>query len=165
MVIIKESREYDIDAEKMWSIVSDFSNIHKVHPLVKSVDQLSAEPRGNGAKRRCNFYDGGNAVEETRNWNEDRMSYNIELVDGSLPMKSVIANVKVDDLGSGRSRASMEVDLKPKFGVIGAILAQLVMKPKFGKVLQKLLAGFGYHAKTGKEVNDKHSISDLVNPL
>ncbi len=146
----------------MWSIVSDFANIHKVHPIVKSVDQLSPEPRGEGEKRRCNFVDGGNAAEETRNWNKDGKSYTITLVEGSLPIKSMNADFKVEDLRNGRSKATGEINIKPKLGFVSEILAHLVLKPKFGSIVRKLFSGFGYYAKTGEQVNEKHTLAQLM---
>lgn len=55
---IEKSREYSMGADELWTIVSDFSAVHNVHPPVRAVDQLSPEGRGEGAKRQCNFYDG-----------------------------------------------------------------------------------------------------------
>ena len=46
MVKAHIERVVDVPVERAWEIISDFSNVHKIHPLVGTVDQLSENGKG-----------------------------------------------------------------------------------------------------------------------
>ena len=58
MVKAHIERVIDVPVDRTWEIMSDFSNVHKIHPLVGKVDQVTADKdRGVGAVRKCHLYD------------------------------------------------------------------------------------------------------------
>jgi len=130
MVVIKYSREYNIDAETMWKIVGDFSNVHKVHPAVKTVDQLTPQGNGEGAIRRCNFYDGGHADEEIKNWDANNMSYDVHVLKGTIPFKTAVASFVVESLGEEKSKVSVTMDATVKYGPIGVLMGRFLIKSR-----------------------------------
>ena len=145
-------RVIDLPVERAWEIVSDFSNVYHVHPLVETVDQVTPEDRGLGAIRQCNLYDGNRAIEKIVEWDETNHSYKVELIDGTLPMKSVFATLKVEDAGNGKSKLYCFMDFKAKFAILGKIMERLVMKPQFGGAIGNLFAGVEEYSKTGKDI-------------
>lgn len=164
MVVIKYEQEYDIDVDTMWNVVSDYTNIHKVHPLIKSVDKISDNERGEGAIRTCNFYSGGSAKEKVVEWNEDGKNYKLELVDGSLRLKAMTARFAVspkEGENATGSKVTADVDATAKYGFLGKIIERVMLKRKLTTTLKKLFAGYAYHVKTGKEVTGKESLAEL----
>lgn len=163
MVVIKYSREYDLDAETMWKVVGDFSNVHKVHPAVKSVDLLTPQENGLGAQRRCNFYGGGSVEEEITAWNDGRMTYKVDILTGTVPLKTGVAVFKIEPIVSGKnkSKVSVNFDYKVKYGPIGHLMGAYIMKPQFTGIFEKLFAGFAYHVKTGNEVGKDDTLAKL----
>lgn len=120
---------------------------------METVDQVSPEQdRGIGAVRQCNFYDGHKAVEKIVEWDETNRSYKIDLIDSDLPMKRVVATLKVEDAGNGKSKLIANMDLKAKYGVLGKVMERLIMKPQFGGAIGNLFAGVEEYSKTGKDI-------------
>lgn len=146
-------RVIDLPVDRAWEIVSDFSHVYHVHPLVETVDQVTPEQdRGVGAIRQCNMYDGHKAVEKIVEWDEANHTYTIHLIDTDLPMKSVKATLTVEDAGNGQSKLLAHMDLKAKFGILGKIMERLVMKPQLGGAIGNLFAGVEEYSKTGKDI-------------
>ena len=145
-------RVVDVPADRAWEILSDYSHVHRIHPIVETVDQKSVDGRGLGAVRQCNMYDGNYAVERIIAWNEADRSYKIELIDSSLPVKSIFANLSVKEAGFNRSKLVVEMDIKAKYGLLGKIMERLVMKPQLGGTIGDLLGGVEVYEKTGKEI-------------
>lgn len=152
MVRITVERVIDLPIQKTWDVLADFSNVHKVHPLVKSVDQKTPNDRGEGAVRTCHFYDGGSATEKIVAWDEPQRAYTVHIVESSLPVKKVEAVLSATAVGEDKSKVVGEMDLVAKFGVLGWIMERLIMKPKLGAALGDLFAGIEQFSKTGKEI-------------
>ena len=111
-------RVIDVPIERAWEILSDFSHVYHVHPLVESVDQVTPDKdRGLGAIRQCNMYDGHRAVEKIIEWDDEKRIYKVELIDTDLPMKSVLATLSAEDVGNGKSKLVCKMNLKAKFGL------------------------------------------------
>ena len=152
MVKAHVERTIDVPIERAWEILGDFSHVNKVHPLVGKVDQESSNGNGLGATRTCHMYDGNLAKETIVEWNPKEHSYVVDMIGGTLPMKSVVAKLAAKDLGNGKTKMVADMDLNMKFGLLGKIMERLVLKPKLGTAVGDLFAGIEYHEQTGKEV-------------
>jgi len=153
MVKVCIERVIDVPMEEAWHILSDFSHVYHIHPLVDTVDQITKEKsRGLGAIRQCNLYDGHKAVEKITEWNESKRSYVIELVESDLPMKSVVATLSVEDAGHGKSKLLAHMNLKAKFGLLGELMERLVLKQQLGGAIGDLFAGVEEFSKTGNDI-------------
>lgn len=152
MVQIHVERVINLPIEKAWDILGDFSNVHKVHPLVGSVEQKSRNDRGLDAKRTCNLYSGQSVTEQIKKWDEEKHEYTIHLVEGNLPVKSVIATLKAESAGEGKTKLIGDMDMVAKYGPLGKLMEMFLFKPQFGKAVGNLFAGIEHYATTGKEI-------------
>lgn len=153
MVKAHIERIIDVPIDEAWELVSDFAHVNVIHPLVGTVDQITPDKsRGLGAVRKCHLYDGNHAVEKIVEWDEANKTYLIRLIDGSLPMKVVLAKLTAEAYGRNKTKLSADMDLQAKYGLLGKIMERLVIKPKLGGALGDLFAGVEYHSKTGKDV-------------
>lgn len=145
-------RVVDVPVDRAWEILSDYSNVNRIHPIVETVDQKSVEDRGIGAVRQCNMYDGNFALERIVAWDEVNRKYKVELIDTSLPVKSILASLSVQDAGFNKSKLTVEMNIKAKYGLLGKIMERLVMKRQLGGTIGDLLGGVEVYDKTGKEI-------------
>ena len=153
MVKAHIERIIDVPIEKAWEIMADFSNVHHIHPLVETVDQITPQQaNGVGAVRQCNLYDGNKAVERIVEWDDEKRLYEIVLLDGTLPMKSVTAKLQCVDAGDNKTKLIADMDLKAKYGLLGKIMERLVIKPQLGGAIGNLFAGVEEYNKTGKDI-------------
>ena len=93
MPIAKLTRTIDVPSSKIWTVLSDFSNIQIFHPNVQDVDQLSEMDRGLGAARRCNFYGGDSAVEKIIAWDDERHFFTCTVTEMAAPILDVTAGM------------------------------------------------------------------------
>ena len=155
MVKVHVERIIDVPIERAWEILADYSNVQKIHPLVKTVDQVTSDKdRGVGAIRQCNMYDGNKAVEKIVEWDERNHSYVLKLIDSSLPMKSILVELSAAPHGYSKSKLIAEMTLKAKFGFLGKIMERLVMKPQLGNAIGNLFAGVESYDKDGMEIQN-----------
>lgn len=144
--------EVEIAPEKAWELIADFSHVQHIHPLVEKVDQLSDNDAGLDAVRRCHLYNGVKVEEQIVEWNEKDRRYKIQLVKGNLPVKQLGAELFVEEISPTRSRIIGNMDVDPKYGVLGQLMVRMVMKPKLGRALGDLFSGTEYYLRTGRDV-------------
>ena len=137
-------------SSKIWAALSDFSNIQMFHPNVKDVDQLSEVDRGIGAARRCNFYNGGSAVEKITAWDDERRSFTCTVTEISAPIKDITSSMWVEEIDPHRSKVHIEMEYTPTWGIFGKILNVLVLRFALQSTFKKVLTGLQTHLETGK---------------
>ncbi len=116
-------------------------HIDEFAPQVKSVDALTDGEDGVGSKRRCHFENGTSLVEEVTEW-EDNRGYRVRLSDmAAMPLHEACAELSVEPLDSKRSRVKWSMDYRMKYGPVGWILGQTMMKVMMGKILDGNLEG------------------------
>jgi len=153
MVKVHIERVIDVPIERTWEIIADFSNVQVIHPLVETVDQKTPDKdRGVGAVRICNLYDGNKAVEEIVQWDENNHSYKIKLIEGTLPMKEVSAELSVEKVEIRKSKLVADMNMKAKYGLLGKIMERLIIKPQFAAAIGNMFAGVESYDKTGVEI-------------
>ena len=153
MSSVSSTRNLNLPAERVWEALADFTNVQRFHPFVKTTDKLSDNDRGLGAVRRCNFYDDGEAVEEITDWREGE-GYTLEVKASSMPLKKATATLGVRPIDDASSAVTIEMDFIPKFGLVGRIMAPLMMKPMMRKMFANVLSGLERHVTTGEEIGD-----------
>ena len=89
------TRKIQSPISKVWEILSDYSNIHRFHPLLKTSGFVEgscvAEP---GATRQCDMVDGSFLKERIIEWKEGS-HYSIEVYETSMPVKESTATLGV----------------------------------------------------------------------
>ena len=139
---------------KAWRILSDFGGIHKFHPTVETSPIIHGDETGLGATRRCHFTDGSSVVERVIAWEEGR-SYEVELSEFSMPFKSATARLSVAPSGLEKSVLTMEINAVVKYGPLGWLMANLMMRPMMKSMFKKTFRGLESHANTDQVINGK----------
>lgn len=152
MVKFTVSRIIDVPLSQTWAILADFCHVHRVHPLVSSVDQLSDNDRGVNARRTCHLYSGSSVTEQVTEWEEESHRYTIKVVEGAIPVKKIVVTLCAQKEGEDRTKLVADMDMVAKFGAVGKIMEMVILKPQFGKAIGNLFAGIEDYAKTGKEI-------------
>ena len=150
MTTVRVTRTIDASSSKIWTVLSDFSNIQIFHPGVEAVDQLSEVDRGLGAERRCNLYNGSSAVEKITSWDDERHFFTCTVTEMAAPILDVTARMGVNKIDSHRSEVYLEMNYVPKWGMFGKIIDVLVLRMAMRSVFNKVLKGLELHVETGE---------------
>ena len=141
--MIRHERTLDIDAapDAVWAEIERFMHIDDIAPMVTSVDALTDGANGVGSKRRCHFENGTSVVEEVTDWAPGR-GYRVRLSEmAAMPLHEAVAKLSVEPLSDGRSKVVWSMDYRVKYGPLGWLLGQTMMKMMMGKVLDGNLRG------------------------
>ena len=141
----------NIPAANIWGIIADFQRVDRFHPLVESVDQIGQKSTGLGAIRVCNFYDKSSIKEEITHWVEGQ-SLSVKLTEGSFPFKSANATIGVKSSGSDSCVVSLEMEFDMKYGILGKLMAAVMIKPMMKKLFAKVMHSLQDHASSGQLV-------------
>ena len=140
--MIKFIREHQIDAapEAVWTVLGDFMNIDRFAPEITSVDTLTTGENGIGSQRRCHFANGTSLIEEVISWTPDE-AFEVKLSDmAAMPLREARSEVRVIPVKGG-SKVVWGFDYRVKYGPIGWLLGQTLMKMMMGKVIDGNLKG------------------------
>lgn len=151
-LVIKRNLQFPASAA--WEVVDAFGSVYKVNPVVERTTRVGDKATGRGAQRVCEFYNGQSVKETIVQYDEGR-SYSIELSEFSLPLKSERTRVEVSSVSTYQCQVAFYLEFAPKFGPIGWLMAQLMIKPFLRKALMGFAKGIEDHIKTGKIVGEK----------
>ena len=126
--------------DDVWASWADFGNIAAWHPFVSDSKLLGdpAEPVQLGSQRQCDLADGKNFVRERIVEFRRPERLKIEMYDGTLPMKSVVATVSFGAPDADRTRVVMAMDFEPKYGLLGKLMVPMI-KRQFRQMFTELL--------------------------
>lgn len=120
---------------KVWQNLSDFQNIHKIHPMVKNAIITSEKRSGVGAKRVCTFTDNSKVKEEVVGWKEGKF-LEVEIKEIDMPL-DYLAN-KIEVFSDNITATTV---FKAK-NIFTEILIGFFMRPILIKRLNNVIAGF-----------------------
>lgn len=153
MARVTVSKRIDATIDEVWKSWDDFGNIYKFNPSVTSSTLLNDEgkPTRVGTKRQCDLSDGKNWVREEIVGYDPGKSMKIDVYDGTLPLKSMVATIELEKITEYRTRVRFTADFEPKFGVVGKLMVP-IMKRQFGALLQSLLDGNANQVVTARQI-------------
>ncbi|NIZ61021.1 SRPBCC family protein [Sedimentitalea sp. CY04] len=141
MIQFERTLEIDATPEAVWAVLGRYMHIDEFAPLVKSVDALTNGEDGVGSKRRCHFDNGTSVVEEVTAWVPNRKC-RVKLSDmEAMPLNEAHAELVVEPVGQGKSKVKWGMEYRVKFGPLGWLLGQTLMKMMMGKILDGNLNG------------------------
>ena len=150
---IEVSREMGHSAERVWALLDDFSNTWVFHPLVEHSASVNGVERGEGAQRYCRMYGGKQVEERVTERDASRRWFRVEVVEhGPFPMEHMAVEIRVEDLGGGRSRAVFAAEFVMKYGALGRAMGALMMERRLGAMLGSVLDGADAYLETGRVV-------------
>lgn len=153
------SRLIDSPIEKVWAQIADVTLIKNWHPGVKTTDQLSSNVTGLGATRRCNFYDGSEAVEEVveistpTTGSKDEYKIKINIREFKAPMKTFESTWQLTPTQNGTTQITVTTQYEMKLGILGKALDLLLIRNRMPKLFGKVLAGLGHHVVSGEIIH------------
>lgn len=154
----------NIPAAQLWQVLADFRSVERFATTIKTSPIVSNITSGLGTKRLCTFNDGSSLVEEIIDF-QDGQGFKMELSEFSLPLKSMLAEMKVKAIDANSSELYMSADFVVKGGVLGSLMGHLIMRPVMKGVFKKLLTGLAYHCVTGKRVGEKLPANDELTAI
>ncbi len=128
--------------DQVWESWDDYGNIFEFNPQIRSSHVLSSSKNktGKGARRECNFVDGKNWVREEIVDYVSGQKMTINVYDGSMPLKSMVATIECRDIANSKTEVCMTATFEPKMGFVGQLIAPL-MKRQFKSMLAEVLQG------------------------
>ncbi|OUS38592.1 MxaD family protein [Rhodobacterales bacterium 56_14_T64] len=141
--MIHYQRTLDIPAtsDAIWAVIGRYMHIDEFAPQVTSVDALTTGDNSIGSKRRCHFENGTSVVEEVTTWKPNH-SYRVRLSEmDAMPLKQAEAELSLTPMLNGHTRVTWSFDYRVKFGPLGWLLGQTMMKLMMGKILDGNLKG------------------------
>ncbi len=139
-------------ANRVWTLVDDFANTYVYHPIVERSFSVNGKNSGLGAIRQCDLYSGQNVQETVTAHDAAERRYSLEVTEGQMPVNHMGVEVEVVDAGNGKSTLAYRIDLQPKFGPLGWVMARTMMIPAFKKMLGRVIDGIDQHLTTGQEI-------------
>ncbi|MCP4601971.1 MAG: SRPBCC family protein [Proteobacteria bacterium] len=142
MLHIERTLEIDATPDAVWAVISRFMHDDEFAPLVTSVDALTQGEDGVGSKRRNHFDNGTSLVEEVIVWEVERRYHRLRLSEMSgAPIREAEADVSIEPTENGRSRVTWGLDFRMKYGPLGWLLGQTMLKMVMGKIVEGNLKG------------------------
>ncbi|OFZ30163.1 MAG: hypothetical protein A2622_09970 [Bdellovibrionales bacterium RIFCSPHIGHO2_01_FULL_40_29] len=135
MRIISLTEKINRDQKIIWKWISDYGNIHRIHPALTHSYIVGDKQCGVGAIRVCEMPGKNFMKEQVVEWEEGRF-FTIELIETSMPMKSARATIGINELAENLSELYMKVSYTPKFGVFGKIMDILVLQFMMKKMME-----------------------------
>ncbi|WP_238321752.1 SRPBCC family protein [Halocynthiibacter namhaensis] len=141
MIHLQRSAEIKATPEAVWAELSRFMHIDEFAPEVVKTEALSDAQSGLGAKRRCHFKNNTAMAEEVVKWEDGKM-YRVQLSElDAMPLHEAAAEIMVEPAGIGHSRVVWSFDFRVKYGPLGWLLGQTLMKMMMGKIIDGNLKG------------------------
>jgi len=149
---VHAERSFAFGADAVWQKWSDISGIYKFHPLISRSPVTSAVKSGLGTDRSCYFHDGNEMTERVVEYDAGKRRMNLSMDAAFMPIKNATAEIYLISLLNSKTKVKSIMSFEPKFGVLGTLLASLVLKPKMKGMLNQLLSGLDTHLTTGDRV-------------
>lgn len=151
---VEQTMRIKLPAAKVWEVLADFGSIERFQEKVLSSPILAGTQSGVGTKRKCNFYDNSSVIEEIVEYQEGQ-GFKIELSEYAMPLKSLMAEMKVVSVDADTCDIFMSMDYVVKGGPVGWLAGKVMMQPMMNAVLKKTLTGLAYHSATGNIIANK----------
>ena len=148
--MIHHERSLTINAapDAVWTVLGRYMHIDEFSPQVTSVDALTDGEVGLGSKRRNHFANGTSVIEEVTSW-KPGTGYTVRLSDmAAMPLHEASSEISITPTG-GKSKVTWTFDYRVKYGPLGWLMGQTMMKMMMGKIIGANLQGLAEKVRTG----------------
>jgi hypothetical protein len=142
MQSISIRRDIKQPAAKVWAVVDAFGDIYKFNPNVHTSPLQNDRASSFGAERVCHFEEGMTMKETIVQYDAGR-GYTVRLADHPMPFKEATAHLDIAPTARGHCQFIMRVEFGPKFGPIGWLMANLMIKRMMNGLAKGLWCGDG----------------------
>lgn len=140
MIHFQRTHTIDASPEAVWAVLGRFMHIDDFAPLITSVDALTDGEDGLGSKRRNIFENGTSLVEKVIAWVPNQ-GFTVELSDmAAMPLHEARSEVSIEPNGKS-STVKWTFDYRVKYGPLGWLLGQTMIKMMMGKIIDGNLNG------------------------
>jgi len=149
MIHFQRTHTIDATPEAVWEVLGRFMHIDEFAPLITSVDALTDGEDSIGSKRRNHFENGTSLVEEVTAWKPNQ-SFTVELSDmAAMPLHEAHSEVSIEPK-DGRSNVKWTFDYRVKYGPLGWLMGQTMMKMMMGKIIDGNLKGLAAKVRSNQ---------------
>jgi len=149
MIHFERSREIDATPDAVWAVLGRFMHVDEFAPQILSVDALTTGEDGLGSKRRNHFANGTSLVEEVTEWKPGER-FTVKLSDmAAMPLHEASSEVRIIPTG-GRSKVTWTFDYRVKYGPVGWLMGQTMMRMMMGKIIDGNLKGLADKAHSNR---------------
>ncbi len=140
MLHLQRSHTIDATPDAVWAVLGRYMHIDDFAPFIVSVDALTNGEDRVGSKRRNHFENGTSVVEEVTAWKPNQ-GFTVALSDmAAMPLHEASSEVSIEPKGEGTS-VKWTFDYRVKYGPLGWLLGQTMMKMMMGKIIDANLKG------------------------
>ncbi len=140
MIHFKRTRNIDATADAVWAVLGRFMHIDDFAPMIASVEALTDGEDAVGSQRRNHFDNGTSLVEEVTAWAPNQ-GYTVALSDmAAMPLHEANSTVHIAPQTKG-VQVTWSFDYHVKYGPIGWLMGQTMMKMMMGKIIDGNLKG------------------------
>ncbi len=156
---IMVTREIPTSKERIWKVLDDFGAISTYHPQVERSPITNGVTSGKGARRTCHFQGGGSCDEEITAYRPGT-GYTFAVSNFvAFPVARAVADFDISQVAHGGSRVTFRMRFIPKFGPMGWVMAKLMMKAQFRKIMGQILKGLEDQVLAGQVVQPDGSLA------
>jgi len=145
------TRSLDASPAEVWSVLADFGNIAEWNPNLSASRLLGEQAGGVGTTRQCDLKDGKNYVRERVTTWEDGRRMEIDIYEGTMPLKSAIATIVLEPAGPRRTKVIASMSFVPKGGAVRKVATEVFMKPMMKHMFGRLVRGLKEHVEAQGE--------------
>ncbi len=150
MIHFQRTHTIDATPEEVWAVLGRYMHVDEFAPLITSVDALTEGEDGLGSKRRNHFQNGTSVVEEVTEW-KPGLGFTVELSDmAAMPLHEASSQVSIAP-SAGRSSVTWTFDYRVKYGLLGWIMGQTMMKMMMGKIIDGNLKGLADKVRLNRQ--------------
>jgi hypothetical protein len=129
----------------VWRLLSDLEAVQHYNPGVERAAIHGDKPVGVGAMRVCELRPKGRVLERVTHWEEGR-ALGLEVSESDWPIHFMRWVTRLTPTSDG-TRITQSLEYKVKFGPLGWLLDNLVMKHKLKSTLDAVFASLVSHAE------------------
>lgn len=132
---------------RVWALLADLEAVQRYNPGVRQAAIEGSQRTGVGARRSCDLVPKGRVVERVTHW-EDGRALGLEVAESDWPIHFMrwVTRLEAHDRGT---RITQSLEYQVKFGPLGWLLNQLVMRRKLTTTLDAVFASLVRHAEGG----------------
>jgi Polyketide cyclase / dehydrase and lipid transport len=145
MTVISHRFEASCPPSALWSLLSDLEAVQRYNPTVRTAKALEPGHTGVGAMRVCELEPKGRVVERVTAW-EEGTAVGFEVVESDWPIHFMRWTTRVSP-HEGGSVVTQDLEYQVKFGPLGWLLDNLVMRRKLRSTLDEVLGAFVHHGE------------------
>ncbi len=151
MIHFERTLKIDATPDAVWEVLGNFMHIDEFAPEIVSVDALTDGEDGIGSRRRNHFKNGSSMVEEITEWEPAKRRYRFQLSEMEpMPLLEAYSAISIEPTDNGRSMVIMDMDFRVKYGPLGWIMGQTIMKTMMSKIFDGNLKGLADKVRSNR---------------